>query len=89
MDHDRFASFSDSPMSPSRDCFSVIPDDLAELPTVPKAIYVGTGGDIALRSIDGVADVTFRNLPSGFILDVRVSHLRATGTTASNIVGLA
>ena len=54
-----------------------------------KAIYVGGQGDVTLRAIESDADVTFRNVPSGAILDVRTANIRATGTTATDIVGLA
>ena len=56
---------------------------------MPKALYVGTGGDIVLRGVGFTSDVTFRNVASGQILDVRASHVRATGTTAADIVALA
>lgn len=79
----------DSAMAPALECFAITPDDTAILPSLTKAIYVGTGGDIVLRSARGEADVTFRNIPSGYILDVRVAAIRATGTTADDIVGLA
>ncbi|MBN8832091.1 MAG: hypothetical protein J0G94_16060 [Sphingomonadales bacterium] len=56
---------------------------------LPKAIFVGTGGNITLRAADGSADVVFKNVASGQILDVRARFIRATGTTAADIVGLA
>ena len=86
---DRFESFQDSAFSPSRAPFTIIPDDIAELPTVPKGIYVGTGGDVTLRGIDGAADVTYRNLPSASYIAVRASHVRATGTTATDLIAEA
>ena len=33
-------------------------------------------------------DCSFHNLPDGTILPLRASHVRATGTTAANIVAL-
>jgi hypothetical protein len=67
----------------------VTPHATNEINPIPKALYVGTGGDITLRTVDGPADVLFRNLASGSILDVRAQFIRAAGTTASDIVGLA
>lgn len=84
-----FADYADSPLAPSLDCFAITPSDSADLPKVTKALYVGEGGDVVLRSAKGNADVTFRNLPSGSTLDVRASAVRATGTTAAFLVGLA
>ena len=89
MPFDNYAPNADSPSSPARDCFAIAPDDALELTAVTKAIYVGTGGDVVLRAVESVSDVTFRNVPSGAILDVRVAAIRSIGTTASDIVGLA
>ena len=84
-----FENFTDSPTAPALNCFSITPDDGTNLSEVTKALYIGEGGDVVLRSALGEEDVTFRNLPAGYILDVRVSAVRATGTTATDIVGLA
>lgn len=86
---DKFDSATDSLIAPSTDCFAITPNDSSDVSTATKAIYVGTGGDIALRAIGSNADVTFRNVATGSILDIRVSAIRATGTTAQDIVGLA
>lgn len=88
MQTNRFQS-SDSLTSPARNSFDIAPDDATELPELPKAIYVGTGGDISMRLIDSAADVTFRNVPSGYILDVRAQFVRSTGTTAVDLLGLS
>lgn len=89
MPKDTFHGSTDSLISPAQYCFAIVPGDANELERVTKAIYVGQGGDITLRALDNDGDVTFRNVSSGAILDVRVSAIRATGTTAANIVGLA
>ncbi len=86
---DKFAMMADSVGSPARRAFAITPHATAEIDPLPKAIYVGTGGDIVLRGVDGTADVTFKSVPSGAILDVRAQYIRAAGTTASNLVGLA
>lgn len=86
---DPFASVNDGLLAAARNPYAIVPSDTVELPLVPKAIYVGTGGHIVLRGIDGATDVTFANVPSGGIIDARASHVRATGTTASNLVALA
>lgn len=66
--------------------YPIAPHDTDPLPVVPKAIYVGTGGDVVLRGIGSSTDVTFKNVPSGGEIMVRASHVRATGTTASDLV---
>ncbi|AKM09228.1 spike base protein, RCAP_Rcc01079 family [Croceicoccus naphthovorans] len=83
---DRFESFQDSANSPSRAPFAIQPDDNASLPAIPKGIYVGSGGDVTLRGMDSDADVTYRNLPDASYIAVRASHVRATGTTATDLI---
>lgn len=89
MNSDNFDQAVDSVIAPARNCFPVIPSDTGELVLLPKAIYIGTGGNLVVRPVDGNADVTFVNLPNGAILDVRIVAVRATGTTAGDLVGLA
>lgn len=84
-----FENLADTPIAPALRCFPINPDNSTELETVTKAIYVGSGGDITLRSAEGDTDVTFRNVPGGYILDVRVRAIRSSGTTATDLVGLA
>lgn len=52
----------------------------------PQAIYVGTGGDIALRLIGSSTVVTYANVPSGSWLPVLADKVMSTNTTASDIV---
>lgn len=89
MSLDNFSTALDSLIAPARNCFSIIPHDVTALVEVPKAIYVGSGGDIVVRAIDSNQDVVFANVASGSILDVRAAAIRATGTTANDLVGLA
>lgn len=89
MPADSFTGYSDSPFAPASTCFAINPSDSADLDAVTKAVYVGTGGDLVVRPVAGAADVVFRNVPSGGIIDVRVKAIRASGTTALDLVGLA
>ena len=86
---DPFATHADSVFAPARRVFAIAPHDSDPLPMVVKALYVGTGGNVVLRSVDGTQDITFRNVGAGQVLDVRAQAVRATGTTAGDIVGLA
>lgn len=86
---DSFASFTGALNDPARDAFAIAPSDGAALATLPRALYVGTGGTLVVRCADSAADVTLKNVASGQILDLRVGFVRATGTTATDIVGLA
>lgn len=85
---DAFARQADSPEAPSSHPLAVVPSDSLPLVATPKALFVGTGGTIVLRTASGAADVIFKNLASGQILPVRAQFIRATGTTAADIVAL-
>lgn len=84
---DPFQTHADAAFAPSRAPFAIVPSDTQALALVPKGIYVGTGGDVVLRGIDGAADVTYRNLPDASYVAVRALYVRLTGTTASDLVG--
>jgi hypothetical protein len=52
-----------------------------------SAVYVGVGGDVVLTLQSG-SDATFKNLASGQILPVKFSAIKATNTTATNMLAL-
>lgn len=89
MSIDPYCDTADGASDSARAPFAIVPSDINDLPVVPKAIYVGTGGSVVLRGVAGTADVVFRNVASGQVLDVRARLVRATGTTASDLVALA
>lgn len=84
-----YTEFTDDVSAPSLAPFSVVPNDTTELPVVPKRIYVGSGGNVTLRGVNGTADVVYKNVGSGVYLNVRAQFIRATGTTATDIIGEA
>lgn len=82
--------FSDLPTTltaPAREAAAVVPNDGADIATLPRAIYVGTAGHVAVQMAGGQS-VTFSNVAAGAILAVRARRVMATGTTASNLVAL-
>lgn len=83
---DDFQGMADSVAAPSRAVYAVVAHDSNPLPRLPKALYVGTGGDVVLRCVDDAADVIFRNVPSGGLIRARAAYVRATGTTAADIL---
>jgi len=84
---DRFQTSSPSFSGPASHGFAVTPSDTAALSETTRGLYVGTSGHIAGLMASGGA-VTFANVPSGTMLPVRLTKVMATGTTASNMVGL-
>lgn len=74
---------------PSRAPFDIVPHATNALPAVTQSIYVGGGGDVTLRAVDNNADTLFKAVPAGTTINVRASHVRVAGTTASFLVGFA
>lgn len=72
---------------PAGHAFAVTPNDSAELSYITRALYVGGAGSVAVVTAQGDA-VTFVGVTAGSVLPVRVRKVNATGTSATNIVGL-
>ena len=73
--------------SPSDDFFEITPDDGADLSEVVRQIYVGTGGDLTIVSREGT-EVPLVGVPSGsWVGPAFIARVKATGTTASDLVG--
>lgn len=85
---DQFQNHGDQVSAPATHAAAVTPHDGNPLTGIPKAIYVGSGGDLTMRGVKGSADQLWKNVPSGTILPFRASHVRATGTTAGDILAL-
>jgi hypothetical protein len=71
--------------APARGAFSITPADGTDLAIYPKALYVGTAGDVKVDMRDGTT-VTFTGAIG--VLPIRVKRVYSTGTTATNILGL-
>lgn len=75
--------------SPARKAFSITPHDTNLLSNLTRGIYVGGSGDIVLvMADDGDTSVTFFGAVAGTLLPIRVARVLATGTTATNLVGV-
>jgi hypothetical protein len=73
--------------SPAIDGTMVVPDDTGDLAHVTRAIYVGTGGQIAAQLASGTT-VTLSSVQGGTLLPLRVRRVLATGTSAGDLVAL-
>lgn len=82
--HNQATALSD----PARAAFVITPHDAQPLAILPKAIMAGVAGQVALRAVDSPADVTV-TLAAGQVLPLRALYVRAAGTTAGALVGLA
>lgn len=84
---DPFANTQPSLSSPASAGITVTPNDSAALSIPSRALYVGSGGTLAVRMLSG-DDVELIGVPSGSFLPIRVSQVHSTGTTAGAIVAL-
>lgn len=66
---------------------AIAPSDTVDLAKHVDSIYMGGAGDVKVNMIDGTT-VTFKAVPVGTILPIRVSRVYATGTSATLMVGL-
>lgn len=80
-------TYNRSLTAPATDAFAIAPNDGADFARPARAIYVGSGGDLALVTMAG-SQVLFSSLNAGTILPVSATRVRATGTTATGLVGL-
>lgn len=85
---DQFSSSADQVSAPATRAMSVVPHDGNALADIPKALFVGTGGNLTARGVGGGADTVWKNVPSGSIVPLRAQYVRATGTTAADILAL-
>ncbi|HVI99075.1 MAG TPA: hypothetical protein VM657_08425 [Sphingomonas sp.] len=84
---DSFSNSADSVSAPATRAVAVVPHDGNPIGDVPKALYVGSGGTITMRGADA-ADTVWKNVASGTVLPFRARYVRATGTTAADILAL-
>lgn len=84
---DAFASNAKGLDAPYDLAEAITPHDTNELAWVTRAIYVGGAGNITCTV--GKTNVTFTAVPVGTVLRVRSPKVLATGTTATNLVGLS
>lgn len=85
--NDRFNALSRGLTAPASHGFAVTPHDATELSEVTRALYVGGAGAVAVVLESG-ASVTFSGVAGGTVLPLRLRQVRATGTTATHLVGL-
>jgi hypothetical protein len=85
---DKFVNVQGGLQSPPPNTFAITPSDTTELPFVARAVYVGVTGDITLRLANDPGSVTLKAIPAGTTLPIRARQIYATGTGASQLVGL-
>ena len=66
------------------DAAVITPSDTAFIQC--NGIYVGTTGTVTVTTAVGTS-VLFTAVPAGAVIPLQITQIKATGTTASNIVG--
>jgi hypothetical protein len=82
---DRYPQNADDLLSPASDGAAVTPSDTVLLAVPSKRLYVGGAGNIALVTVRGTS-LTYIGVLAGTYLWVRAQQVKATGTTATNIL---
>lgn len=78
---------SNSIIAPADDAEVVTPSDSTDLVYTGRALYVGTGGNVAVVTKKGNTR-TFTNVIDGSLIPIRVTRVLATGTTATDMLSL-
>ena len=68
--------------------FAVTPDDNNDLTYQTRYLYAGVSGDVKATLAHDGSTVVFKSLAAGVLHPIAVSRVWATGTTATNILGL-
>lgn len=72
---------------PAASAIAVTPSDSADLSVFTRGIYVGTGGDLVVTTVNGQT-VTFKNLAGGMVHPICAKRIWSTNTTATDILGV-
>lgn len=72
----------------ARNAVTIVPHATNAISPIPDQVYVGGAGDITCRLMGDSSDVVFKAVPVGTLLPIRPQYIRATGTTATLMLGL-
>jgi len=53
-----------------------------------EALYIGVGGDVTVTLATDGEDILFKNLASGQLLPIRLTHVKESNTTATSMIAL-
>lgn len=79
---------SDAETRPAASAAAVTPSDSTPLAYNCRSLYIGVGGNVAVRFPGEPSAVTFVGVAAGTVLPVQARYVYSTGTTATNIVAL-
>ena len=73
--------------SPSDTAFAITANDATDLAYSTRGLYVGVKGDVKV-DLAKSGTITFKNLAAGVFHPIRAKKVYATGTTATDIIGV-
>lgn len=73
--------------SPAKRSVTITPHATDTQP-VGRGLFVGVGGNVTGRLVEDGVDTVWKNIPSGTILPVQFLYIRATGTTATDMLAV-
>ena len=53
-----------------------------------ESLYVGVGGNVVVTLATSASDFTFVNVASGQMLHIQITHVKQSGTTATNMIAM-
>lgn len=74
---------------PAVHLFAITPSDTDPLPQLTRYIYVGGAGNITLIAAGDTVAVELVAVPVGAVLEICAATVKATGTSATNLVGMS
>lgn len=83
----RYTGRADAISAPAQRGFAITPSDAVDLAAETRGLWIGASGDLALVLASG-DEITLAGALGGTVLPLRVRRVRATGTTATQLVGL-
>ena len=85
---DRFSGFSAGADAPASHAVAITPNNSTDLTEATRGVYVGASGNLKVDMLGGETAIIFVGLAAGLIHPLRVTRVYATGTTATDIIGV-
>lgn len=84
---DDFVTYQPGLSSPYARAEAITPNDSTDLTNSTRALWIGGAGNVKVDTVGGDT-VTLVGALVGTIIPIRAKRVYATGTTATNLVGL-
>ena len=72
---------------PADGAFDITPNDDTDLTITTRGLYIGVAGDVTVTMANG-DNITYVAMTAGIIHPLRIRRVYATGTDATDIIGV-